>query len=397
MGIFREVRAEDTVGIYVHIPFCVAKCPYCDFKSIVTSDIREKEYVESLLRELSSTVEREGVRRVPLESVYIGGGTPSLFSPPSIGRLIESFKKEFLPVDGCEVTIEVNPDSADREKLKGYREAGANRISIGVQSLNDKDLLALGRTHSAGEALEAFHAARVSGFENIGVDLIFGVPGQNGRDWRETVSKVVDLGPEHISIYGLTIEQGTPFAKTYGGKSAASMLLPGEGEEAEMYSYAIGLLKGGGWRHYEISNFGKPGFFSVHNRRYWLGKDYIGLGVSAHSYLSYPGWGRRWWNEPGVAKYLESVKGRGESKAGCEALGRDEAMEESLLLGLRMLEGGVNGEAFMKRFGSYPKEIFKKYVKLEKDGFLRLSGEDILLSPSGVLLADEILAIAASQ
>jgi putative oxygen-independent coproporphyrinogen III oxidase len=396
MGIYREVKAEDTIGIYVHIPFCASKCPYCDFKSRVTSDIPEKEYVESLLKELSSTIEREDVRRLPLESVYIGGGTPSLFSPASIGRLIESFNKEILPIDGCEVTIEVNPDSADLEKLTGYREAGVNRVSIGVQSLNDKDLLALGRAHSAGEALEAFDAARAAGFENIGVDLIFGVPGQNSRDWRDTISKVVDLGPEHISVYGLTIEEGTPFAKMYGRGRAASMPLPGEGEEAEMYSYAIELLVRGGWRHYEISNFGKPGFFSVHNRRYWLGKDYLGLGAAAHSYLSYPGWGRRWWNEPGVAKYLERIKGRGEAKAGCEALGRDEAMEESLLLGLRMLEKGLNGEAFMKRFGKYPKEVFKKYIKLEKDGFLRISGEDILLSPGGVLMADEILAIAAS-
>jgi len=396
MGIFREVKAEGTIGIYVHIPFCVAKCPYCDFKSAVTSAVPEKEYVDSILKELSSTIEREGVRRAPLESVYIGGGTPSLFSPSSIDRLIGSFKKEFPPVDGCEITIEVNPDSADQEKLKGYREAGVNRVSIGVQSLNDKDLLALGRAHSASEALEAFRAARTAGFDNIGVDLIFGVPGQNSRDWQDTLAKVVDLGPDHISIYGLTIEEGTPFSKTYGGKSAAPMPLPGEGEEAEMYSYAIRLLTGGGWRHYEISNFGKPGFFSVHNRRYWLGKDYIGLGVSAHSYLSYPGWGRRWWNEPGVAKYLERIKGSAEAKAGHEALGMDEAMEESLLLGLRMLEEGVNGEAFMKRFGSYPAEIFKNYVKLEKDGFLRLNGEDMLLSAGGVLLADEILAIAAS-
>ncbi len=391
------MRKEDTVGIYVHIPFCASKCPYCDFKSIVTSDVSEKEYVESVLRELSFTVERESMMGLPLESVYIGGGTPSLFSPSSIGRLVESFRKAFQADDECEITIEVNPDSADPLKLSGFRAAGVNRISIGVQSLDDRELKALGRAHTAEKAVEAFYAARAAGFDNIGIDLIFGIPGQKPHRWRDTLLRALALRPEHISIYGLTIEEGTPFASAYKNrKYGASESLPEESEEVEMYSSAVELLTEGGWRHYEISNFGLPGHFSVHNRRYWHGKDYIGLGAAAHSYLSYPGWGRRWWNEPMPSKYVEDIKRSGEAKIGRESLEKDEAMEESLLLGLRMIEEGINGAAFMDRFGVYPREVFKKHAGLERDGFLRIDGEDIFLAPGGVLLADEILAIASS-
>lgn len=395
MGILREEK-NSAIGIYVHIPFCISKCPYCDFRSVVNRSVPEKEYIACLLKELSFIIKKEGVKRSPLESIYIGGGTPSLFSPPSISFLIKALKMEFPPLDGCEVTIEINPDTIDRSKLKGFKKAGVNRVSLGVQSLNGWELKILGRTHSAEKAIEAFYDAREEGFENIGVDLIFGVPGQKPEDWRDTLLRVIDLRPEHISLYGLTLEEGTPFWRTYENGKAALQELPHEEEELEMYETAISLLSEGGFRHYEISNFALPGFLSVHNRRYWLGKDYIGLGASAHSYLSYPGWGRRWWNDPVPSRYMEMIDSHGDATAGYETLKRDEAIEESLLLGIRMIEEGLNGTGFRKRFGSYPKEIFKNWVKLEKDGYLYSRGEDLLLTHKGIFIADEILPVAGS-
>lgn len=328
------------------------------------------------------------IEKRPLESVYIGGGTPSLLSPPAISFLIDSIRKEFSPVKDIEITLEANPDTIDFEKLKGFKEAGINRLSIGLQSANDKDLKALGRPHSAAKGLKAFEEARKAGFENIGLDLIFGVPGQSLADWEHSVKKVIELRPEHISMYGLTIEEGTPF---HDMQQKGALALPGEEAEVEMFRLGIELFKAGGWHHYEISNLGLPGFYSRHNNRYWLGKDYLGLGVSAHSYLSRPDWGRRWWNELAPSSYMARIEEQGIAIAGCEDLSRDDAVNEALILGLRMLERGINGEDFRRKFGVYPKEVFRNWAELEEKGFVRSSGQDLLLTSEGVLVANEIL------
>lgn len=390
MGIRREEKQLRTLGVYIHIPFCVSKCPYCDFKSVVIASAPEPRYARCLQKELSSIKSIEGLEKGrPLESIYIGGGTPSLFSPEVIGYIIRTVKEGFTPADSIEVTVEVNPDTVDLEKLKGYRQAGVNRLSIGLQSLDNECLRSLGRPHGMEKGLAAFAQAREAGFTNVGVDIIFGVPHQSADSWRRTLEGVTALKPEHVSVYGLTIEESTPYYvlfKGYPGKKE----LPTEEEEIKMYRSAMSLLTEAGYSHYEISNLALPGFEGVHNTRYWLGLDYIGLGASAHSYLYYPHGGKRWWNEPSPYTYMKAVEETGQARAGQEELSRAESMQEALMLGLRMLKRGVSGEEFKERFGVYPGQAFKGWEGLERQGLLKLSKEDILLTDEGALLSNEV-------
>lgn len=382
----------------MHIPFCIRKCPYCDFASTASSRPPEKRYVEGLARELSSTLERESFDAggAALHSIYIGGGTPTVFSPDSIGRIIEDIMARFSPARGCEVTIEANPDTVDRERLKGFRDAGVNRISIGLQALNDRDLESLGRTHGAKRAEGAVLLSREAGFDNIGADVIFGAPGQDMEGLEATVRGVAALRPEHVSLYGLTIEPGTRFHELYGPDktSAYPATLPAEHDEIRMYEVSARLLKEAGYMHYEISNFALPGRGSVHNRGYWAGRDYLGLGASAHSYLSYPGWGRRWWNVRDAEGYMALVEGRGDAVDGLEELTRAEALTEALLTGLRMLDRGIDPGPFKERFGSYPREEFRNLAVLEREGFVKSDGEGWLLTQKGVMLANEVFLMA---
>lgn len=334
---------------------------------------------------------REGLDRGsrPLESLYLGGGTPSLFSANSISFFIKKIKDRFSTLPDCEVTIEANPDSINTEKLIGLRKGGVNRLSIGFQALEHKGLKALGRIHSAEKAIRSFLDAREAGFDNIGADLIYGIPGQTLNNWENSLKKLLSLNPEHVSLYNLTIEEGTPFYNIYKKEGRPSRELPGEELEIEMYKMADEMLTVSGYTHYEISNWAKEGFQSVHNSRYWLGKDYIGLGVSAHSFLSYPGWGRRWWNELDPLEYMKKIDAVGAAIIEGESLGRKEALSEAVILGLRMLERGITGEDFRERFGVYPKEALD-YKALEEDGLIRIQGEDILLTTEGVLLSNEV-------
>ncbi len=390
MGILGEEKLR-TVGVYVHCPFCVSKCPYCDFRSVVDGSIPEARYTRCLGSELAAIVEKEGLhlRGRPLESIYLGGGTPSLFSPEAIASIINPIKNTFIPMEGIEVTLEVNPESAAYSKLEAFRASGVNRLSIGVQSLDEAILAALGRSHTAVHGLDAFRAGRSAGFDNIGVDLIYGVPGQSVGIWTETLKRVVDMRPEHISAYCLTIEESTPFYQKYSTAEGKGRL-PGEDAEIEMYAELLRILKEAGYRHYEISNFALPGREAVHNSRYWLGGDYIGLGSSAHSYLYYPGWGRRWWNEPSPYEYMDKVEGQGAAACGSEELTRGEAASEAIIVGLRMLERGVDGAAFKKRFGIYPGEALTGVDELVARGLVRLTGTDICLTEEGALLSNEV-------
>lgn len=393
MGILGKEKIGKTVGVYAHIPYCVNKCPYCDFKSVVSKELPEKRYAGCVLTELSSVLRKEGneLASRPLESLYIGGGTPSLFSPQTIDLLVRSIRSSFNPFNDTEITLEVNPDTADPERLMGYAGAGVNRLSIGFQSLIDSELRSLGRTHSADKALRSFAAARSAGIKNIGVDLIYGAPGQSVESFTDSLQKVMDLRPEHISLYSLTLEEGTPFHRSYvKEKNPASVPLPPEEEELRMYWKAEDLLGGAGYGHYEISNWALPGLRSVHNSRYWTGADYIGLGSSAHSYLSAPGWGRRWWNESGPLEYMRRIDEGGEASTASETLSREEAMTEALLLGLRMLDKGIEGARFKTRFGLYPKEAFREWAALEREGLVASRGEDLLLTPAGVLVSNEV-------
>jgi putative oxygen-independent coproporphyrinogen III oxidase len=394
VGILGKEKIEETIGVYAHIPFCVHKCRYCDFKSVAPGKkLPETRYAECVERELSSVAEKEGLSGAPrnLESLYIGGGTPSLFSPSSIERIIKTILSFFPPLENTEITLEANPDTIDAARLRGYRKAGVNRLSLGFQSLIDTELKTLGRTHSAGKALRSFEAARLCGFWNVGVDLIYGVPGQSLESWVESLQKVVSLRPEHISLYNLTLEEGTPFHRSYVDERDESRpTLPAEDEEVRMYGAAVDMLERAGYAHYEISNWSLEGFESAHNRRYWTGGDYLGLGSSAHSFLRGVGWGTRWWNEPDPYRYMTLIEEKGEAAAGSETLTREEAMTESLMLGLRMLDRGIDATAFKGLFGVYPKEAFGNWAVLKDEGLIEERGEDLALTPEGVLLSNEV-------
>lgn len=385
VGIHGE---KQEVGVYVHVPFCRRKCPYCDFKSVESDSPPEKRYIACLARELEMTAGGEGLKGALLATLYMGGGTPSILSPAAIARIIESTASFFTPVKDLEVTIEVNPDTVDPAKLSAFRKAGATRLSIGFQALDDRHLALLGRPHTAEAALKTFHSAREAGFSNAGVDLMFAIPGQTLDDWEATLRKVSSLRPEHVSLYGLTIEEGTPFHGRYARGGGG---MPSEEEEARMYLMARQVLMEAGYRHYEISNFALPGFESRHNSRYWSGACYIGIGPAAHSYLPMPGWGRRWWNVAGPYDYMERVESGGSPKEAEEELSREDAMFEAVMLGLRKVGEGVDGERFAEKFGLYPAEAFTGWEGAFSERLIISRGRDMALTEKGLLFLNEVL------
>lgn len=392
MGIRREEKIEQTVGVYVHIPYCTQKCYYCDFNSLPSVRVPEKRYSDCVTKELSTLTRKKefSKRWRSVESIYFGGGTPSLLSPDSIASMIGGIKAAFRKPPHSneevpEVTLEANPETMDPEKLEGYRRAGVGRLSLGVQSFKDEHLKAIGRCHSAEKALEAFKTARAAGFESIGVDLVYGLPGQSLADWDESLERVEELRPEHVSIYALTIEKGTRFDELL---KKGELPLPTDAEVLDMYWRGVGLLKGLGYVHYEISNLALPGFSSRQNSRYWHGGDYIGLGAGAHSYVRSPGWGRRWWNAPGPAHYMRMVETTGNACTGSETLGKQQAALESVFLGLRTLKG-INTAAFKKRFGIHPKEAMD-WARVSGRGLVRTDGENVRLTPRGIAFSNEV-------
>jgi len=370
------------------VPFCAKKCPYCDFKSIEAKSVPEERFARCVAKELEGTITETGLDGARLSTVYLGGGTPSILSPGTISRIIGSIKSFFRPAEDIEVTLEVNPGTVDLEKLVAFRGGGVTRLSVGFQALDDRHLALLGRAHTAEAALRAFSLARKAGFGNAGVDLMFAIPGQTLTDWEETLKKAAALKPEHISLYGLTIEEATPFHGLYG-KSREG--LPDDELEAAMYLMAKDILEAAGYLHYEVSNFCLPGFESRHNSRYWSGAEYLGLGPSAHSYLSGPLWGRRWWNVPGPYDYMDRVE-RGESPVeAVDVLTRQDAMDEAVMLGLRLPGRGLPEAAFKQRFGLSPGQAFTGWDELISGGLVEARREGLVLTRRGLLFLNEIL------
>lgn len=384
--------------MYVHIPYCTQKCYYCNFNSIPSVQVPEKRYSDCIIKELASLTQKKEFsnRWSGIESIYFGGGTPSLLSPDSIASMIEGIKAALCKPPNSpgspgsneevmEITLEANPETVDPEKLEGYRRAGVGRLSLGVQSFKDAHLVAIGRRHGAEKAIEAFKMARAAGFESIGVDLVYGLPEQSPADWDESLKRVEELRPEHVSIYSLTIEKGTRFDELL---KKGELRLPTDAEVLEMYWRAVRLLKGLGYVHYEISNLALPGFSSRQNSRYWHGGDYIGLGAGAHSYVKSPGWGRRWWNTPGPAPYMRMVETTGLAVEGSETLKKEQAALESVFLGLRTLKG-IDTAAFTGRFGIDPREAMD-WTRVSSRGLVRTEGGNIRLTPKGIAFSNEV-------
>lgn len=372
-------------SLYLHIPFCLSKCSYCDFTSFAQPDIAPDRYVELLREELHLRSSRLGPHVVP--TIYFGGGTPSLLSPDQIIRLLATIGSHFTVEPAAEITLEANPGTVTPASLAGYLAAGINRLSIGIQSLDSLQLELLGRIHSADEARTAFQSARTAGFSNIGIDLMHGLPGQTLPAWQGTLQEAVALNPEHISVYGLSVEEGTPFAKW---AEQGELCLPEEELAAAMFELTTVFLCNAGYEQYEISNFARPGYRSRHNQVYWQRGSYLGFGAGAHSFLNVQGLGRRWENPPTLAEYAAAVCGE-RLPEGEVALTRKEAMSEFMFLGLRLL-AGVDMAEFARQFGVALEQAFPEVVgMLCSKGLLQEEGSLLRLTPKGLLLANLVM------
>lgn len=372
-----------TLGIYIHIPFCVKKCPYCDFTSFTPETLPEEEYLTAVTKEIEARKGEAGGKEVG--TIYFGGGTPSLLSPTSVETILRAISNQF-EVKDPEISVEANPGTVTLDKLKGYRDAGVNRLSIGVQSLNDRLLKVLGRIHTREEALKAYEAARKAGFKNIGIDLIHSKPGETLSDWGKELEEAVSLRPEHISAYSLTIEEETHFGHLH---EKGILTLPPEEAQVDMFQATKEILEKAGYEHYEVSNFALPGFRSRHNQIYWRGGEYLGLGVSAHSY-SKIGWGIRRGNTHDLTEYLGLVDEKGTAFVEEEILTKEKAMGEAVFLGLRILEG-IKMKEFKERFGVGIEEAFANAVHdLTEKGLLEITQGHLRLTKKGLLLLNEV-------
>lgn len=359
------------IGIYVHIPFCVRKCLYCDFVSYVTTEEVRAAYVARLLKDIAETDVKETV-----DTVYIGGGTPSVLEAKDICMIMDAIRERFTLTDDCECSMEVNPGTVSTEKLISYRKAGINRLSIGLQSCDDKELETLGRIHSCEMFLDAYRMAREAGFENINIDLMSAIPEQTKESYKETLQKVLQLQPEHISAYSLIVEEGTPFADM-------QLKLPSEEDERWMYYETDKLLSDAGYVRYEISNYALPGYECRHNIRYWTGKEYLGFGVAAASFYE----GCRSKNTAGLDAYIKS----GPQLEERIMLTKEDEMEEFFYLGLRMCEG-VKEEVFRQRFGMGTEEVYGEVLKKHiGDGLLVKEDGSIRLSLRGIDVSNYVL------
>ena len=368
------------LGLYVHVPFCVKKCRYCDFVSEASDCDRRDRYVKAVAAE----IRRRGDRSRRCDTVFIGGGTPSVLTGEQLKRIGDALRESFTIEPDAEFTVEANPDSLTPEKAAALKETGANRLSIGFQSLSERALGVLGRVHSAEKAVEAFKNARRAGFENINIDLIFGLPGEPEGEFENTLRRVAELGPEHISAYSLIVEEGTPLAR-----DIMSGILPEPDDERDRadYRFALAFLKESGYRQYEISNFAKPGFESKHNRRYWRQEEYLGFGPAAASFEG----GRRYSNTGDIRLYTEN--GGLASFSEDQTLSRDELMNEYMMLGFRMTDG-PDLEHFRKIYGADAEELFSGKLKyLEGEGLIenrQSKTNPFRLTPKGLDFANRI-------
>ena len=378
-------------SLYVHIPYCLHKCPYCDFNTYALASFPEKEYAAAVLAELDYRSSLHEWRGRVVQSIYFGGGTPSLFSPASLRRVVSSVMKTFPVDDNIEVTLEANPGTVSYDTLSGYYEAGINRLSLGAQSFSPEILRSLGRMHTVAQIEEAVVTARNVGIANISLDLLYGAPSQTIADVQSDLMEVGRLDPAHVSPYGLTIEKGTPFYTSY---KKGVLKLPKEEIVIDMMRRLASELAGCGMRQYEISNFAKPGREARHNLAYWNGDDYLGLGAGAHSFNALLGdgrssFGRRWSNFAAPQKYIEDTAVQGSAESWSETLDERSAVFEYFFLGLRTI-AGVSLAVFEQKFRRSIKEVYpvlidvlisEKLVSVQ-DGMLSLSGRGLLLADS---------------
>ena len=377
--------------LYIHIPFCVKKCDYCDFLSAPANRRTQKAYVDALLREIQGygRAERENAVFPDVSSVFIGGGTPSILECSDIGRIMAQARENFCISPDAEITIEANPGTLTAEKLQAYRNAGINRLSLGLQSTDERELRALGRIHTYEEFLESYRLARQAGFSNINVDLMFAIPGQTCEGWLRNLRTVAELEPEHISAYSLIVEEGTPFADR-------ELDLPDEDAEYRMYEDTAAVLTEYGYRQYEISNYAKSGYSCRHNIGYWNRTQYLGVGLGAASLIRTNAADSsseyRFNNTSILTEYLTSSADPRSIRRGLQTLTAKDCQEEFMFLGLRMMEG-ISETDFQNQFGQTLDSVYGDVLKKYKEmGFLAYTGGRWYFTRKGIHVSNQILA-----
>ncbi len=374
-------------GIYIHIPYCVTKCPYCDFNSYgVGSNFPEDDYTDSILSELE--LYRNDISNVDLTSIFFGGGTPSLFDPKNIEKIISKIYDITNSSENLEISLEVNPKTADLQKLRGLRAAGINRISVGIQSFSERKLKFLGRINTPEDSRQILGDIVESGFENYSMDLMYGTKDETFSEWEDDIAEALSFNYPHISAYCLTVEDGTEFGRRY---SLGKLKLPSDDRLSKFIAYTTDFLQSSGYRQYEISNYAKEGSECSHNMLYWKGQSYLGVGAGAHSHFAITDlnqWGERWANIRNPAQYIKSVQEGKKPLDFTEILNRDEAVQDNVLMGLR-LNDGIDLVDIEKRFSITADK--DKIGRLVEDGFLESSEDLFRLTKKGNLLSNAVI------
>jgi oxygen-independent coproporphyrinogen-3 oxidase len=369
-------------GVYIHIPFCSSRCSYCDFATGLYQDGLADKYVQALIKEITSAPES---RRL-VDTVYFGGGTPSLLSPSQLERILAALRDRFEIDSQAEITIEMNPGSVTMENLSAFRGLGINRASFGAQTFDDAELARLGRSHTSADTFNTFRDLRKSGFDNVSFDLIAGLPGQSLARWEENVDKALRLQPEHLSFYLLEVHAGTPLAEHI---QRGLQPQPDDDLAAVMYESMLESATAAGYEHYEISNLCRSGFPSRHNTKYWTGAPYHGFGCSSHSY---DGVTRRWSNERDITRYLEAIEKGASAVVEQHELTRDEIRAEAVFLGMRMMSG-INTQQYRESFGiDLRDEHEEDLMRFHEAGLVVFDGDLIKLTRAGALLSNEVFA-----
>lgn len=369
------------IGIYIHIPFCKKKCKYCDFVSFEDSN----SYIERYVRTLIKSIRNFEYDKIEVDTIYFGGGTPSLLEPQYISNILESIKEKFNVLNDCEITVELNPGTVTREKLKKYYEFGINRLSIGLQSTNDKLLKNIGRIHTYDQFEESYKIARDIGFKNINIDLMLALPGQSLDDIENSVKKVIELNPEHISLYSLILEEGTKLEEEIRN---GIQFLPSEDLERKMYHRTKKILEEHGYIHYEISNFSRLGFESKHNLNCWNQEEYLGFGLASHSYFD----NKRFSNIDNLEEFIKNIDENNMNKNIIvnEIQTLEEMMKEYMLLGFRKIDG-ISISKFEQKFMINPLFYFRfELAKLEEDLLIEVDLDNIRMTRRGLDFANKI-------
>lgn len=375
--------------IYIHIPFCVKKCDYCDFLSFPSEKSCIKAYVNALKKEIE--LNKENMKEYLVDTVFIGGGTPSILEEDEIAAILQTLEDNCNMREKAEITIECNPGTVTKNKLLSYKKSGINRLSFGLQSANDDELKSIGRIHDYAQFLESYKMARECGFENINVDLMSGLAGQTVESYRRTLEKVTALNPEHISAYSLIVEENTPmYDRVYSAREKGINILPEEDEEREMYYLTKDFLEKCGYGRYEISNYSKKGKECRHNIGYWKRTEYLGFGIGAASLYR----GKRWNNISDLKDYMTGIN-QGTPKAvrtNVEQLSKKDEMEEFMFLGLRMMEG-ISKKEFDEIFKEKYDDVYGKvHEKLSKQGLITMDEGRVKLTEKGIDVSNYVMS-----